>query len=58
MTYSGEYENCPEIEKLIAGKERGLIRLETKPVRIDGTDDVENIRLVFPFASCKEKERK
>jgi hypothetical protein len=58
-TYSGEYENCPEVEKLIVEKgERGMADLQTKTVRIDGTNNVQNIKLILPFRSCKKRERK
>lgn len=59
LTYSGEYENCPEVEKLIAEKgKRSIATLETPSVKIDGAISVQNIKLVFPFASCKKKEKR
>jgi len=53
--YSGKFENCPEIEMLMAAQGGRLIDLETKAVKIDGKQEARGIKLVFPFRFCKKK---
>jgi hypothetical protein len=52
--YSGEYSNCPELEKL---RDRGVPVLETEPIHLEVTDDVQGIKLNFPVPYCVKAKR-
>jgi hypothetical protein len=53
-TYSGEYEKCPKLEKLIkASGETRLVLIDTPDVRIDPITDFSGIELRLPFPLCK-----
>ncbi len=46
--YSGQYENCPKLEKLISARKD----IETNKVRVELSRDHHNVELVFPFPYC------
>lgn len=52
--YSGEYVNCPELEKL---RVRGVPAIETEPIHLEVTDDVQGVKLIFPFPYCVKSKR-
>lgn len=53
-TYSGEYEKCPKLEKLIkATGETSLVLIETSQVKVDPITDLSEIELRLPFPWCK-----
>ena len=56
-TYSGEYEKCPKLEKLIqADGEKGLVLIETLELKVDPIADLSEIELRLPFPWCKPKK--
>lgn len=57
FTYSGEYENCPKLEKLI--KESGqktTYTAQTNQVEIEAENNIVNVELRFPFPSCRKSK--
>jgi hypothetical protein len=52
--YSGEYVNCPELEKL---RGRGVPAIETEPIHLEVTGDVQGLKLIFPFSYCAKAKR-
>lgn len=55
ITFEGEYENCPRLDRIIRAQGRFVGDVQTKPFRIDATNDVSGIELRFPFPPCKKK---
>jgi hypothetical protein len=53
-TYEGQYANCPQLDKLIRGQGRGVPDVGTKPVPLEITRDMQDIKLTFPFPYCKK----
>ena len=53
-THSGEYVNCPELEKL---RSRGVSAIETEPIHLEVTDDAQGLKLIFPFPYCAKAKR-
>jgi protocatechuate 3,4-dioxygenase beta subunit len=51
-TYKGEYENCPQLEKVIKAQGRNVTAVKTRPLGLEINRDIEDIKLVFPFPSC------
>lgn len=51
-TYEGEFENCSQIDKAVRGKSD----LGTKPIPLEITGDMQDIKLTFPFPSCKKRK--
>ncbi len=59
ITYEGEYENCPKLEKLIRSKSPkgiGIVDIETPALVIDAVTDLTGIELKFPFPACKKSK--
>ena len=52
-TNEGEFENCPQNDKAIRGKSD----LGTKPIPLEITGDMQDIKLTFPFPSCKKPKK-
>ena len=57
-TYSGEYEKCPKLEKLIRAKGRSLQDIETPPLKIEAVSNLSGVELMFPFPSCTKANTK
>ena len=53
-TYSGEFENCPKLEKLIKEAEDDVPEVKTKKIAVTTERDLSNIVLKFPFPGCKK----
>lgn len=54
--YSGKYQNCPQIDKLLPKKEGySSVDIKTEPVSIKAEADQTGVDLVFPFPSCKPR---
>ena len=53
FTYEGEFENCPQLDKLIRAQGKTIPDVGTKPIPIEITGDMQDIKLTFPFPSCK-----
>jgi hypothetical protein len=57
-TYSGEYLNCPQLEKLIEAKGGHVPTIETTPLHLEVTADLQGVKLIFPFPYCAKAKRK
>jgi hypothetical protein len=58
-TYEGEYVDCPELDKLLKANGGRVPDLGTKPMSLEITRDMQDIKLTFPFPYCKKaKEEK
>jgi len=55
-TYEGEFENCPQLDKLIRAQ-GNKSDVGTKPMPVEITRDMQNIKLTFPFPSCKRPKK-
>lgn len=51
-TFSGEYANCPQLEKLIKASGNIIARIETEPIITEVDSDIQGVKLVFPFPGC------
>lgn len=54
ITYVGEYEKCPKLDRLIRAKGESVQELETPPMQIEADRDLTGIELRFPFPNCKK----
>lgn len=58
-TYVGKYVNCPQHDKLLKAKGGYVPDLGTKPIPLEITRDMQDIKLALPFPYCeKAKEEK
>lgn len=55
-TYEGEYANCPELDKILKAS-GGSMGVKTKPVKIEVSGDMQDLKLVFPFPRCEKVRR-
>lgn len=55
ITFEGEYENCPKLDRLIRAQGKSVGDIETKPLRIEATGDISGVELKFPFPPCKKR---
>jgi hypothetical protein len=53
-SYSGEYENCPELEELIKNSGESVPTLRTNTFEIRAEDSVANVKLRYAFPACKK----
>ncbi len=53
FTYSGKYENCPKLEKLIKASRSSVPSIETPEVKVNPITDLSEIEVRFTFPSCK-----
>ena len=51
FSYEGEFLNCPQLDKLLKTKPSDV---GTKPLPMEITRDVDDIKLTFPFPHCKK----
>ena len=54
ITYVGDFENCPKLDRLIKQSGTDVPDIRTPPVEIRATSNVYNVELKFPFPSCKK----
>ena len=54
ITFSGEYLNCPKLERAIKATGNRVPTLKTSPIQIDAVSDSTGLELKFPFPSCKK----
>ena len=54
ITYVGDFENCPKLDRLIKQSGTDVPEIRTTPVEIRATGNVYNVELKFPFPSCKK----
>jgi len=50
--YEGKYENCPQLDKIF--REKNVSEVGTKPMPLEITIDLQDIKLTFPFPYCKK----
>jgi hypothetical protein len=53
-TYLGEYENCPQLDRLIKQFDKDIPEIKTPPVEIFAQNNLYGVALKFPFPSCKK----
>ncbi|HEX7334104.1 MAG TPA: carboxypeptidase-like regulatory domain-containing protein [Pyrinomonadaceae bacterium] len=56
-TYKGEYVNCPKLDKLIDAKGGYVCDIGTKPMPLEITRDMQDIKLTLPFPYCEKAKR-
>ncbi|HSE20738.1 MAG TPA: hypothetical protein VLB68_03745 [Pyrinomonadaceae bacterium] len=56
FTYSGEFENCPKLERLIKQSGSGVPEITTPPVEIRATTNLYGVELKYQFPYCKKAE--
>ncbi len=54
----GQYKNCAETENFIKKEGKSIQQLKTSNSDINGTEDLNNIELKFPFPRCEEADKK
>jgi hypothetical protein len=55
ITYPGEYEDCPQLEKLIPEKDGvNIVFIRTNEVPINADADTAALELSFPFPTCRK----
>ncbi len=54
FSFIGKYKNCPEIDELVKQKGESVQEIGTPDFVIDGTKDLMEIKLIFPFPKCEE----
>jgi hypothetical protein len=57
ITYAGDFENCPKLDRLIKQTGDDVPELKTPPVEIRATSNLFDVELKFPFPSCKRAKR-
>jgi hypothetical protein len=55
-TYIGKFENCPELEKIIKQTGKTYMDAKTGEMEIEATNNLIEIKLIFPFPSCAESK--
>jgi len=55
--YSGKYLNCPQLEKLIEAKGGRVPAIESIPIALEITADLQGVKLIFPFPYCVKAKR-
>ena len=53
-TYEGEFVNCPQLDKLLKAKGGRVPDVGTKPIPLEITRDMQDIKLTFPFPYCEK----
>jgi len=53
-TYKGEFVDCPQLDKLIDANGGSVPDVGTKPIALEVTHDMQDIKLTFPFPHCKK----
>lgn len=54
ITFVGEYENCPKLDKLIRSKGTSVEDIETPALEIEAVNNLSGVELKFPFPSCRK----
>ncbi len=54
ITFVGDFENCPKLDRLIKQSGTDVPDIRTPPVEIRATSNVYGVELKFPFPSCKK----
>lgn len=53
-TYEGEYVDCPQLDKILKDKGGRVPDVGTKPMLLEITRDMQDIKLTFPFPLCQK----
>lgn len=53
-TYSGEFVNCPKLEKLIKASGKSVPSIRTAPLSIEADRNIAGLVLKFPFPRCEK----
>lgn len=53
-TYTGEFENCPKLERVIKKTGRDNAEIATPSIEIQADSDLYDLELKFPFPGCKK----
>jgi hypothetical protein len=53
-SYVGEYDDCPQLDKLIKEKGGLVPQIETRPLKLEINRDMQDVKLIFPFPYCVE----
>lgn len=56
-TYSGEFLNCPQLEKIIKENGGSVPDVSTKPIKLEINTDLQDVKLIFPFPYCVKAKR-
>jgi uncharacterized GH25 family protein len=54
ITYVGEYEKCPKLDKLIKTQSNAVTEINSPAIQIEADKDQPGIELRFPFPGCKK----
>jgi hypothetical protein len=57
ITYVGDFENCPKLDRLLKRAGEEVPEIRTAPVEIRATGNLYEVELKFPFPSCKRAKR-
>ena len=57
-TYEGEFVNCPQLDRLIRAKGGSVPDIGTKPIALEITRDLQDIKLTLPFPYCQKAKEK
>lgn len=55
-TYLGEFENCPQLDRLIKQTGESAPEMKTPPIEIRAETSIYGVQLRFPFPACKKKK--
>lgn len=55
-TFSGEFENCPKLEKLIEQSGSEIPDITTEKIDIQADTDLYGLKVVFPFPMCAKAD--
>jgi len=58
FTYVGQFENCPQLDKLIKEQGRKVFDVSTNPMMLEINRDIPDIKLSFPFPHCTKAKQK
>lgn len=56
LSFVGEYENCPKLDKIIRAKGNSVEDIKTPAIDIEANTDLNGVELKFPFPSCKKRK--
>ena len=54
FSFPGEFQDCPELERMVKQKGGNFVQLETNRLEISGNENLSDLELKFPFAGCKK----
>ena len=57
-TYAGDFVNCPQLDKLLRANGGSVSDIGTKPIPLEITRDMQDIKLTFPFPYCEKAKEK